>query len=58
LLPSVEEEASWVRRCVAAGAVDGFSGERAERGDGFELDAYGATLAALHALLDDEGLPR
>ncbi len=56
LLPSVEEEAEWVRQCVALGAVDGFTGEVKEYVDGFPLDEYGRTLADLHDLLGDEGI--
>jgi hypothetical protein len=51
LLPTVAEEAAWVRACVAAGAVDGFSGERVEKVDGFDLDACGKPLAELRALV-------
>ena len=56
LLPTVEEEAEWVSRCVAAGAVDGFSGEAVERVDGFDIADYGATLGALRSLLADAGI--
>ena len=56
LLLDVEEEERLVRACVEAGAVDGFSGERVERVDGFELPEYSKTLAALHAHLTDEGV--
>ena len=56
LLPSVEEEIAWVRKCVELGAVDGFSGERVERVDGLPLDTYGRPLDALHRLLAAEGL--
>ena len=54
LLPSVVEEAAWVRRCVELGAVDGFTGEWKEYVDGFPLEEYGQVLAQLHGLLASE----
>lgn len=51
LLPTVDQEAERVRRCVEAGAVDGFSGERVARVDGRELADYCKPLTALRELL-------
>jgi hypothetical protein len=51
LLPTLHDESERVQRCVKAGAVDGFSGERSAKVDGFELDDYLLPLAALRALL-------
>jgi len=56
LLPSVEEEANWVRTCVELGAVDGFSGESKEYVDGFDLKDYGLTLTDLRDLVSEHGL--
>lgn len=56
LLPSVEEEAEWVRKCVAMGVVDGFTGEAKEYVDGFPLKEYGQPLVQLHQLLSEEGI--
>ncbi len=57
LLPPVEEEAGWVKTCVAMGVVDGFTGEAKEYVDGFPLAEYGQPLAQLHELLAQEGVP-
>ncbi len=51
LLPSVEQEMEWVRACVRAGAVDGFTGERKEFVDGRSLEDNAVCLRDLHALL-------
>jgi hypothetical protein len=56
LLPSVQEEAGWVRKCVKMGVVDGFTGEAKEYVDGFPLEEYGQTLAQLHQLLATQGV--
>lgn len=56
LLPSVEEEAGWVKRCVELGAVDGFTGEAKEYVDGFPLEEYSQALAQLHDMLAAEGI--
>jgi hypothetical protein len=50
LLPSIDAERERVERCVEAGAVDGFSGERVAKVDGFELDDYLHPLAALRSM--------
>ena len=50
-LPNLPEEMARVRTCVAAGAVDGFSGKRAALVDGFDLDDYCKPLAELRALV-------
>lgn len=55
LLPSVAEEADWVRRCVELGAVDGFSGEAKAYVDGFPLREYGRTLERLRELIGADG---
>ena len=51
LLPSLEEEAACVRACLEAGAVDGFSGERVAKVDGFDFADYAKPLAELCDLL-------
>jgi hypothetical protein len=51
LLPTIDAERERVQRCVEAGAVDGFSGERVAKVDGFEMDDYLRPLAALRAML-------
>ncbi len=51
LLPSVEQEMKWVRACVKAGAVDGFTGEAKEYVDGRSLEDNAVCLKDLHALL-------
>ena len=51
LLPSLEEEVACVRACLEAGAVDGFSGERVAKVDGFDLADYAKPLAELRELL-------
>ena len=56
LLPGVEEEAAWVRRCVDLGAIDGISSEATYTIDTFPLEEYGQTLAQLHELLAAEGV--
>ncbi len=53
LLLSVEEEASLIRSMVDSGAVDGFSGERTYKVDGFPLEENSRTLEALHRLVRD-----
>ena len=40
-----------VRRSVALGAVDSFSGDRIERVDGFSLEENSRTLERLHELI-------
>ena len=40
-----------VRRSVALGAVDSFSGDRVERVDGFSLEENSRTLERLHELI-------
>lgn len=57
LLPTVEEEAELIRKCVEMGVVDGFTGEAKASVDGFPLDEYNQTLAQLHDLLAAEGIP-
>lgn len=51
LLPTLDDERERVKHCVEAGAVDGFSGERTAKVDGFEMDDYVRPLAALRTLL-------
>jgi hypothetical protein len=51
LLPTLDIERERVERCVAAGAVDGFSGEHAAKVDGFALDDYLGPLSELRSLL-------
>jgi len=47
LLPQPEEEEGLIARMVAAGAVDGISGERTCSVDGFTLEENGSILARL-----------
>ena len=54
LLPSIAEEREMVRRSVALGAVDSFSGDRVERVDGFSLEENSRTLERLHELLSPD----
>ncbi len=56
LLPTVEEEAERVKKCVSMGVVDGFTGEAKEYVDGFPLEEYSGTLTQLHELLAEEGI--
>lgn len=51
LLPTLDDESQRIEACVGAGAVDGFSGERTAKVDGFTLADYLRPLAALRALL-------
>ena len=51
LLPSIADEREMVKRSVALGAVDSFSGERVERVDGFSLEENSRTLERLHELI-------
>ena len=51
LLPSIAAEREMVKRSVALGAVDSFSGERVERVDGFSLEENSRTLERLHELI-------
>ena len=51
LLPSIAGEREMVRRSVALGAVDSFSGDRIERVDGFSLEENSRTLERLHELI-------
>ena len=48
LLPRIEEEAAWVRRCVELGVVDGTTGDLKPAVDGFTLEENSETLALLH----------
>ncbi len=54
LLPSIADEREMVRRAVALGAVDSFSGDRVERVDGFSLEENSRTLERLHELLSPD----
>ncbi len=56
LLPSVEDAKQMVRDVVAAGAVEGMSGESKEWVDNRDLEADSACLADLHELLASAGL--
>lgn len=56
LLPTVAEDAAALRACVDAGAVDGMSGLREYKADGFTLEENGEVLGELHALLAGEGV--
>ena len=54
LLPSIADEREMVRRSVALGAVDSFSGDRIDRVDGFSLEENSRTLERLHELLSPD----
>ena len=56
LLPSVDEGKQMVREVVAAGAVEGMSGESKEWVDNRDLDGDSACLRDLHALLEEQGI--
>ncbi len=56
LLPSVDQENEWIEKLVAAGAVDGFSGEVKLYVDGFTLEENSRCLKALHELMSEQGL--
>ncbi|PZC41777.1 MAG: protein of unknown function (DUF4392) [Chloroflexi bacterium] len=48
LLPSVEKDIHNIKKIVAMGAVDGFSGDSVEKVDGFTLDENASFLENLH----------
>ena len=56
LLPSVDQETEWIENLVAAGAVDGFTGEVKPYVDGFTLEENSRCLRALHEFMNKEGL--
>ena len=56
LLPSVDDGKQMVREIVAAGAVEGMSGESKEWVDNRDLDGDAACLRDLHALLNEQGI--
>lgn len=56
LLPSVDEESEWLERIVAAGAVEGMTGEAKPWVDNFPPEENSACLRQLHGLLEHEGL--
>ncbi len=56
LLPSVEEAKQMVRDVVAAGAVEGMSGESKEWVDNRDLEGDSACIRDLHALLREQGV--
>ena len=56
LLPSIEQGKQLVRDCVAAGAVEGMSGERKEWVDNRDLESDAVCLRDLHELIAHEGL--
>ena len=51
LLPSADSEARMVEAMVAAGAVDGTTGDAVPTVDNFSMDENGALLARLHLLV-------
>ncbi len=55
LLPSVEQGSEWVRQTVAAGAVEGLSGESKEWVDGRDLEADSVCLRDLHDFVRAQG---
>ncbi len=56
LLPTVEEAKQMVRDVVAAGAVEGMSGESKEWVDNRDLEGDSACIRDLHALLEEQGI--
>ena len=57
LLPSLQEEQELIKRTADMGAVDGMSGKSEYRVDGFTLDENSETVARLHELLAERGVP-
>ena len=53
LLPSVEKDIHNIKKIVAMGAVDGFSGDSIEKVDGFTLDENASFLENLHSFVQD-----
>jgi hypothetical protein len=53
LLPSVEMDIHNIKKIVAMGAVDGFSGDSVEKVDGFSLDENASFLENLHNFVQD-----
>ena len=49
LLPSVEQDMETIRKTADIGAVDGISGKREYRADGFTLEENAEALRALQA---------
>ena len=56
LLPSVEEERDLLRQAVAAGSVDGMSGQPEHKVDGFTMDENTRALQSLHDHLAHAGI--
>ena len=56
LMPSLEEEASLIRRMVDLGAVDGVTGQAHYSVDGMDIETHGQALSRLHDLLAQEGM--
>ena len=53
LLPSVESDIHNIKKIVAMGAVDGFSGDNVEKVDGFTLEENVSFLENLHDFVQD-----
>ena len=51
LLPSLDEEADWITRCVELGAVDGYLAKATASVDGFSIEENSETLRMLHEAL-------
>jgi hypothetical protein len=56
LLATIEEEEDLLRRAVAAGAVESFTGKQTPGVDGFSLAENSGVLNDLHAILKNRGL--
>jgi hypothetical protein len=56
LLPTVEEDADVIRKCVDAGMVDGITTEKVYKVDGFTLEENSQTLIKLNELLAAQGV--
>ena len=54
VLPTVEEDTQRISNMVDLGAVDGFSGERIHKVDGFDLAENAALLEKLHGLVNGD----
>ena len=54
VLPTVEEDTQRISNMVDLGAVDGFSGERIYKVDGFDLAENAALLEKLHGLVNGD----
>ena len=57
LLPSIEKDSEYTKLIVDLGAVDGFSGKRVYKIDGFDIRDNSAKLASIHEWSDKNRQP-